>query len=193
MFSPATRPPLVPRVRGTSEPLVQVAQAAPAGATEVEQPRDGYTTPPQESAGTGPSPQKLASALEQAPSSKSRVKSLVPGILQESPLVKPTRITPVSMGRSSPLFKSQIKRVSPGKLPVEPPADESSSPSPSSLNPGRRKLTMKETLMYSIPDNITILKEREEYIPTEQEVNAYADYLGFVDGEDDHLRWIPTR
>lgn len=46
---------------------------------------------------------------------------------------------------------------------------------------------------HQIPDDIIVLKERQGYVPTDEEIVNYANWLGLVDGEDDDLVWIPRK
>jgi len=46
---------------------------------------------------------------------------------------------------------------------------------------------------HQIPDDIIVLKERQGYEPTEEEIQNYAEWLGLVAEEDDDLMWIPRK
>lgn len=46
---------------------------------------------------------------------------------------------------------------------------------------------------HSVPDDIIVLKERQGYEPTEEEIANYANWLGLVEEEDDDLLWIPRK
>jgi hypothetical protein len=46
---------------------------------------------------------------------------------------------------------------------------------------------------HQIPDDIIVLKERQGYEPTQEEIQNYAEWLGLVAEEDDDLMWIPRK